>query len=219
MHEWQVENDFEEASKAAAEFLRQQIDTAIKSRGVCHIVLPGGNTPALSLSLLARMDLPWHKVHWYLGDERCYPVDHPERNDVMLEKNLWSLIKDPLVHQIPAELGAEQGAEAYREIISAIDTFDVVFLGMGEDGHTASLFPGNPALQDSQSVVAVYDSPKPPPERISLGIETLRKARFRMVLAAGESKQEMIRRIKNDEPLPVNSIGDIHWFVDRSAFS
>ena len=175
MHNWHVFKSFEEASIAAADFLASQIEQCIQKNNVCHVALPGGNTPAACLSYLAVKDLPWNKIHWYLGDERCYPVDHQDRNDVMLFKNLWSHIPGTVIHTIPAELGAERAAEKYAEEISAIKNLDIVFLGMGEDGHTASLFPGNPALEDGRAVVPVYDSPKAPDSRVSLSVNTLQK--------------------------------------------
>ncbi|MDH5485681.1 MAG: 6-phosphogluconolactonase [Gammaproteobacteria bacterium] len=217
MHTWCVYSDFDKASKAAADFLAAKIEEGLHQRGVCHVILPGGNTPARCLSYLTDRDLAWSRVHWYLGDERCYPAGHAERNDVMLDKNLWSRIPVTNVHRIQAELGAEEAARIYRELILGIDFFDVAFLGMGEDGHTASLFPKNEALQDSRTVIPVYGSPKMPAERVSLSITTLKNAQCRMVLTAGSAKADIIRRIKNAESLPINCIGDITWFTDEEA--
>ena len=217
MHKWHISKDFNEASQAATDFIMKKIQQSLQKNNICHIVLPGGNTPAKCLGLLAKENLPWEKIHWYLGDERCYPLGHEDRNDVMLEKNLWSHLAVANVHAIPAELGADVAANLYREVISSIDSFDIVFLGMGEDGHTASLFPDNKALSDTRSVVPVYDSPKEPAERVSLSLVTLKRAETRMVLACGKSKSEMLGRIKQGEAFPVNSIGDIDWFLDRQA--
>jgi len=219
MHTWFVYNEFDQASEAAADFLASKIEASIQQKGECHVVLPGGNTPAQCLSYLADKDLPWNRVHWYLGDERCYPLNHQDRNDVMLQNNLWSHISTSNIHRIPAEFGAEQAAKVYREIVNSIEYFDIVFLGMGEDGHTASLFPNNEALQDTRSVIPVYDAPKAPTDRVSLSVNTLKKARCRMVLTGGVGKAEIIARIKEGDPLPVNRIGDINWFVDEVAMS
>lgn len=219
MHNWFVFPDVNETSKQAADFIAGKIKSSIDEKGSCHVILPGGNTPAKCLSYLVKKNLNWDKVHWYLGDERCYPADHVERNDVMLENNLWSKMTATHIHKIPAEQGAEIAAKIYSDIVRPIDCFDIAFLGVGEDGHTASLFPGNEALLDTRSVVPVYHSPKAPPERVSLSIKTLAQAKCRLVLAAGEGKQEIIQRIKNDEVLPVNSIGIINWFVDKAAVS
>lgn len=217
MHHWSVYRQFDAAAQAAAQFLADNIKAAIAARGVCHVIVPGGNTPVRCFDYLVRVPLPWDKVHWYPGDERCLPTGHAERNDVMLRNHLLAHIPSSHFHAIAAEQGPDQAARAYREIIHDIKAFDIAFLGMGEDGHTASLFPGNEALQDSNTVVAVYDSPKPPAERVSMGLQTLRAARLRMVLAAGASKAEVLERIRTGEPLPVNSLGDIHWFLDRAC--
>ncbi len=217
MHNWHVYNTFDEASEAAAHFLAAQIEENIRNKGICHVALPGGNSPQACLNYLLIKSLPWDKIHWYPGDERCYASGHSDRNDVMLQKNLWSRIDNAHVYRMPAEQGADKAATMYREIISAIDNFDIVFLGMGEDGHTASLFPDNIALQDTRSVVPVYNAPKPPAERVSLGLNTLKAAQCRMVLTGGVGKAAIIQKIKENVLLPVNSIGDINWFVDEAA--
>ena len=217
MHQWFVYKEFDEASKAAANFIAGKIETSLEKNDICHVILPGGNTPASCLSYLAEKPLAWNKVHWYPGDERCYPAGHIDRNDVMLKKNLWSHLTNTNVHIIPAELGAEEAARIYRDIVSPVDNFDIAFLGMGEDGHTASLFPNNEALQDARSVIPVHDSPKAPDDRVSLSINTLKKADCRIVLASGSAKADIITRIKNGESLPINCLGDINWYVDDAA--
>lgn len=219
MHQWFIYRDFDQAAKAAADFIAEKIAAAIHHKGICHVVLPGGNTPASCLGYLSAKKLLWDKVHWYPGDERCLPAGDAGRNDVMLEKQFWSRLPQAHVHPIAAELGAEKAAESYRETIHAIDCFDIAFLGMGEDGHTASLFPANKALHDDRTVVPVYDSPKAPNERVSLSLGTLSKARCRLVLTAGAEKSAVIARIKNDEALPINMLGNINWFVDALAAS
>lgn len=217
MHKWCVYSDFVQASKAAADFIAQSIAETIRNNGVCHIILPGGKTPERCLAYLTKKKLPWEKIHWYLGDERCYPLGHSERNDVMLQNSLWSHLEGAIIHRIPAELGAEVAASLYREEIRPVENFDIAFLGMGEDGHTASLFPDNKALDDARSVVPVYDSPKAPNERVSLSVTTLQYAKCRIVLASGASKAKIIARIKNGESFPINCLGDIHWYIDEAA--
>lgn len=219
MHKWFIFKELDEAAKEAAEFLATNIMKCVESKDACHVILSGGNTPPRCLGYLVAKILPWDKIHWYLGDERCVARDHAERNDVMLERYLWSQLNTTNIHTIPAELGAEKAADAYRKVISDIEHFDIAFLGMGEDGHTASLFPDNAAINDKRSVVPVYDSPKPPDERVSLSINTLKKTTLRMILAGGEAKAAIIQRIKADEPLPVNCLGDIYWYVDEAAIS
>ena len=219
MHKWHVYPKLDDASKAAADFIADNIEKKLQKKDICRVILPGGNTPAICLGYLSEKELPWDKVHWYLGDERCYPRGHAERNDVMLEKYLWSRISSTNVNRIPAELGAEEAAAVYRELINSVDSFDIAFLGLGEDGHTASLFPGNKALVDVRTVVPVYDSPKAPPKRVTLSINTLRNSQCRVVLTGGIAKANVISRIKRGEQLPINCLGDINWYVDEAAFS
>lgn len=219
MHQWNITKDLTEASQAAADFLQQTIETSLMNKNQCHIILPGGNTPAQCLAMLLEKDLPWHQLHWYLGDERCFPQGHEERNDVMIQKSFYGKINNSHFYPIPAELGAEKAAEQYAETIASVTAFDIAFLGMGEDGHTASLFPGNSALQDKRSVVAVHNAPKPPAGRVSMGLSTLLKTQCRMVLSAGAAKSEILQRIKRGDDLPINQIGDIHWFVDEAAMT
>jgi len=217
MHHWTVYSSLDNAATAAADFIAEHIAASIAARGVCHMIVPGGNTPAGCFAALAEKSLSWDKVHCYPGDERCYEAGHTERNDVMIKKHLLSRLPVINFHPMPSELGAEQAAEAYRETVDAIDAFDIAFIGMGEDGHTASLFPGNVALEKTASVVAVHDSPKPPTDRVSMSLLTLRRARLRVVLTAGASKAEIMVRIRAGETLPVNQVGDIHWFVDEAS--
>lgn len=217
MHEWFVYPDHERASQAAADFLAEKIKHTIDTKGVCHVVLPGGNTPVMCLGYLSKNDLPWEKVHWYPGDERCYPPGHAERNDQMLQEVLWSRIGKTNVHSIPAELGAEDAAAQFRDEIAGIERFDIAFLGLGEDGHTASLFPGNAALDDARSVVPIFNSPKPPSDRVTISLSMLSKTRCKVILVSGAGKAHIVRRIKAGDKLPVNSIGDISWIIDEAA--
>ncbi len=217
MHNWFVYPDFTQASVAAAKFLENKIRSFISINNVCHIALPGGKSPLGCLSHLANADLPWEKTHWYLGDERCYPKGHPERNDVMLQQVLWSRLADTNIYLTKAELGAEKAAADYRVVINRLERLDIAYLGLGEDGHTASLFPDNAALQDTRSVVPVFNSPKEPSKRISLSIDMLKNARCRMVLTPARSKENIIKKIRDGEPLPVNSIGNINWYTEQAA--
>ena len=219
MHNWRIFKNFSDAEQAAADYIANMIVFSLMENNICHIVSPGGNTPKKCLKLLAEKNLRWEKCHWYPGDERCYDRNHPERNDTMLQEHFWSQIGNTNIHIIPAELGAEQGASVYRTLIDATECIDIAFLGMGEDGHTASLFPGNVALEDERSVVPVFESPKPPAERVSLGKQTLIRAKTRVVLVGGKAKAEILQEIKSGSQLPINDIGDIEWFVDEAALS
>lgn len=218
MHTWHTYPTPELAAQAAADFMAGLIKQSLQQNNICHVALPGGNTPAKCFEYLSQHDINWQQVHWYLGDERCLPIGHAERNDTMIRQHLWLKIQASArtIHTIPAELGADIATEHYATVMNGI-TLDIALLGMGEDGHTASLFPGNSALQNTGSVVAVFNAPKPPVERVSLGITTLQRARHRMVLTTGAGKKQAIAQIHNKADLPVNNIGEIDWFIDTTA--
>ncbi|PIW47115.1 MAG: 6-phosphogluconolactonase [Zetaproteobacteria bacterium CG12_big_fil_rev_8_21_14_0_65_54_13] len=203
----------------AARRVAELCSDAVAINGVCHLVLAGGSTPKRCYELLRDMDLPWASLHIWFGDERCLPVGDAERNDTMADAALLSHVPVPpeQVYRMPAELGPELAAQAYVKLLAAAPVMDIVLLGMGEDGHTASLFPDNPALQDKRLAVPVYDSPKPPPERVSMGYGLLNNARHRILMVAGKGKAEALARIRAGEPLPIAAIADGEWLIDRDA--
>jgi 6-phosphogluconolactonase len=215
---------FPDAAAIADETVRRMLSAAgaaIARHGVFRVVLAGGSTPERAYRQLADSDADW--AHWelYLGDERCLPADDAERNSRMIE-DAW-LAQSPIaphqVHWIPAERGAAQGARDYEAVIEAVLPFDMVLLGMGEDGHTASLFPGH-RHDPARLVVPVEGAPKPPPERISLNFGTLGQTREMLLLVSGASKRDAVHRWRNGEPLPVAGLrcdAGIDVFIDHAA--
>ena len=215
---------FPDAAAVADETVRRVLSAAkqaIERRGVFRVVLAGGSTPERAYSQLAKSESDWACWQLYLGDERCLPPDDAARNSRMIEK-AWlrrSSITVDHVHWIPAERGAEQGARDYEVMIEPILPFDLVLLGMGEDGHTASLFPGHRHVQE-RLVVPVTDAPKPPPERISLNFTALRQTREMLLLVTGAGKRQAVRQWRNGDPLPVASLecdAGIDVLIDRDA--
>ena len=208
--EWRVFADADALVAALADALRMEAETAIAARGVFHLVLAGGTTPrALYRALADRRagDARWQV--WY-GDERYLPAGHPERNSVMIEA-AWLAASSILPENrrpIPAERGAREAAAAYGEWLEGVGDFDVVLLGMGEDGHTASLFPGHDwgAAPGSPDVLAVLDAPKPPPERVSLSVARLNRSQRVWFVITGPGKREALTRWKNGETLPVSAV-------------
>ena len=208
--EWRVFDEAEALVTELAVALCAEAESAIAARGVFHLVLAGGSTPlALYRALAARNagDTRWHV--WY-GDERCLPADHPERNSVMIE-TAWlaaSRIPPENRHPIPAEHGAAAAAALYAGLLKGISDFDLVLLGIGEDGHTASLFPGRDwgASLNSPAVLAVYAAPKPPPERVSLSAARLSRSRQVWFVVTGAGKRDALLRWKNGEALPVSAV-------------
>jgi len=210
---------------ALADAVCAEADRAMEARGVFHLVLAGGSTPiALYRELAARHagDVRW-KI-WF-GDERCLPPDHAERNSVMAEAAWLSGSAIPPENRlpIPAERGAEAAAADYAAMLAAVPSFDLVLLGMGEDGHTASLFPGHDwgTTQGSPAVLPVHDAPKPPPDRVSLSAARLSDSRSVWFIISGEGKSDTVTRWRKGEALPVTAIrgrNETLAWLDQSAW-
>lgn len=176
---------------------------AIGERRVFRLVLAGGSTPGRAYRLLGATAQNWAAWEIFWGDERCLPLDHPERNDRMA-RELWlarAAIPEPNIHPISAETGAARAAAGYAEVIAGKQPFDLAILGMGEDGHTASLFPGGEV--GDTSVVAVSDAPKPPSGRVSLGYQVLRACRGQLVLVTGAAKSAALAAWRRGDDLPI----------------
>jgi 6-phosphogluconolactonase len=183
---------------------------AIERRGRFLIVLAGGNTPHEIYRMLRVADTDWSRWQVYFGDERCLPADDAERNS-QVAADVW-LKRVPIpqgqVHAIPAELGASAAALAYAETLRGIGDFDLVLLGLGEDGHTASLFPGRDwgVAASTPDVLAVFDAPKPPPQRVSLSAARLSRTHAVLFLVEGESKRAAVTQWRLGANLPACAI-------------
>jgi 6-phosphogluconolactonase len=195
--------DAEEAAARAAEVLAAAIDGARTVRGEAHVALAGGSTPRRAYELLGPLLPDWADVHLWFGDERCVGPEHPESNARLVRESL--VAPGAVVHRIRGELGAEAAAAAYAEELGDT-TLDVALQGLGEDGHTASLFPGNPALRADGVAVAVHDAPKPPPDRVSLTLGVINAARRIVLLAGGAGKAAPLARVLAgpDERVPAS---------------
>ena len=204
---WFVKETAEEVAETAHDLILQAAKKTIKKNGTFKIVLASDITPENVYHLLAKEQCDWQHWHFYLGDERCLPEDHPERNSQMAFKTLLNEIDIPKgnIHFIPAERGAEKAARNYQAVIENALPFDMVLLGMGEDGHTASLFPEQ-QHPENELTHAVYNAPKPPPERVSLSRKALSQNHNLIIIVTGESKQESVEKWRNGEALPVSSI-------------
>jgi 6-phosphogluconolactonase len=176
---------------------------ALAARGEFHIVLAGGSTPRKLYAALVQETHDW--PHWqvWFGDERCLPAGHPERNSTMAGTALLDHVQVAAVHTIPGELGARAAAMAYAGELAGVGQFDLVLLGLGEDGHTASLFPGHLAETDADAL-PVFAAPKPPPERVTLSAGRLSCARRVLFLVSGADKAGALRRWRGGEPAITN---------------
>ncbi|MEJ2321926.1 MAG: 6-phosphogluconolactonase [Gammaproteobacteria bacterium] len=193
-----VETLFDDISDVAAR--------SIAERGSFHIVLAGGTTPRLIYQQLRQLETDWSRWHIWFGDERCLPDGDPERNDTMARLAWLDCVPVPpgQVHAIPAEKGAGAAAAAYSMELAGQDDFDLVLLGLGEDGHTASLFPGGELGTDpaSPSVLPVHDAPKPPPDRVSMSASRLSRSRHVWFIVTGESKSLALQQWRRGVPVP-----------------
>lgn len=195
--------DPEAVAAEACRLIAAAARDAIGQRHVFHLVLAGGSTPGLAYQRLAATDQAWAAWEIFWGDERCLPLDDPGRNSRMAQ-DLWlSQVAIPArqIHRIPAENGAAQAAAEYAEVIAGRMPFDLVLLGMGDDGHTASLFPA--AVDSAAPVIAVCDAPKPPAQRVSLNFQTLGACRQQLVLVTGAGKSAALAAWRQGKNLPI----------------
>jgi len=213
--------DENSVAEAAVQRVLAAADAALERDGEFRLVLAGGRTPVQAYRLLARAKAQWPGWRIYYGDERCLAPDHRERNS----RAAWDawLCKVPIPAQglfpIPAELGPEVAARAYEERVRAALPFHMVLLGMGEDGHTASLFPGGQEPPGAL-VLPVTDAPKPPPQRVSLSSAALGTAQRVLILVTGAGKRQAVARWRAGEHLPVSRIRAqrrLEVLLDRAA--
>lgn len=195
--------------------LANNIQLAIKKRGVCHMVFPGGRTPRPIFELLITKSISWSKLHLYPTDERCVPLHSDERNDRLIEDLLFPFVPLPEgnLHRIPAELGAEKAAHLYQKILQSTPPFDIAWIGVGEDGHIASLFPGSELLKEKTEALAVYNSPKFPAERVTIGLSCLQKATERWVIIIGKEKHHLYTQMEQDPMLPISQVEPTQLFI------
>ena len=207
---WHFVRDVEQLVSQALSRVGRAARQAIQARDAFHLVLSGGTTPQALYTRLNTLETDWRKWHIWFGDERCLPAHDAARNSQMAWSS-WlhdSAIPSQQIHPIPAELGAEAAAAAYIQTLSGIALFDLVLLGLGEDGHTASLFPGHVwgTCQDSAAVLAVHGAPKPPVDRVSLSARRLNQARAVFFLVAGGAKFDAVAAWRRGEPIPAAAI-------------
>lgn len=199
-------------ARAAADLIAELAAESIAARGRFHVALAGGSTPLDTYELLADAAVADTRWRMLCGDERCLPTGHPDRNSTSIER-AWPATSRPGAdwRPVPTERDAQACAAAYAPIVASALPFDLVILGLGEDGHTASLFPGDDRIEcidpdQPALVVPVVDAPKPPPERVSLTPRALRRARRQLVLTAGPNKRSALDRWQAGADLPITRI-------------
>jgi 6-phosphogluconolactonase len=224
----------EELAEAAARDFAARAREAITERGRFAVALAGGSTPKATYEVLARDyadELDWSEVHVFFGDERPVPPDHKASNYRTARETLLSRIRVGSVHRIRCELPPEEAAAAYEEVLREFygpderPSFDLILLGLGADGHTASLFPETSALEVTDRWVVANPVLKLDTTRITLTIAAINAAKAVTFLVSGSDKAEALKEIleRDADPreYPATSIrpekGDLTWMVDRAA--
>lgn len=225
----------DEMSASVALDINDLIRAAAAANRKFTLALSGGNTPRTLYHILATTyhdSIPWEAVHFFWGDERYVPHDDAESNFRMVKETLLDLVPIPgeNVHSIPTSYSdPEEAARAYEEDLRKFfgdtgNTLDLVLLGMGKEGHTASLFPNSPALDEKTRWVAAVEAPARPSRRITLTLPILNRASGVYFLASGREKAEAFRKVFDSETdlhdCPAKALdpsqGDVIWWIDAS---
>jgi 6-phosphogluconolactonase len=223
--------DESEATRLAAARLEELVSEALALRERAHVALCGGATPRPAYELLAeRIGDPAGLELWF-GDERAVGPADDESNFRMVNEAFGEALEPEAIHRIEGERGPEEAADRYAALLAegmpkgadGLPVLDVAFQGVGPDGHTASLFPGNPAVEADGLCVPVHDAPKPPPERVTMTVPVLRAARRIVFLVTGDEKAEAIARMLEtpDPRIPASLLTGprTELIADRAALS
>ncbi len=229
----------EELAQAAAALFAERAAAAVSARGRFSAALSGGKTPVALYTLLAKApfvsQIPWSHVHLFWGDERCVPPDHGDSNYRMTREFLLDHVPIPPanVHRMPGEMDPVEAAARYEGELRAffsphgegIPVFDFILLGLGEDGHTASLFPGTRAIRESARWVVGHHVDAQKGWRITLTPPVINAARTVVFIAAGAGKAAVLKEILEGpfrpDTLPAQIVrpsrGELRWMLDRDA--
>ena len=232
--------DIDTLSQEAARYTVRLANQSIVTHGRFMIALAGGSTPKKLYALLARepyrSQVDWTQVEVFWGDERCVPPDHPDSNFRMAQEELLSKVPIPAsqVHRMLAEQpDHDAAAQAYTAEIqrvfgtSGIPRFDLIQLGMGPEGHTASLFPHQASLHEQQRLVMVVTTPKPPPERLTFTPPLLNAAQHVLFMVTGAEKADALHAVIEGDYQPDEypaqivrpTNGEVTWMLDTAAAS
>lgn len=223
----QVVADAAALAEAAASWTAERISGAVQARGRCYLALAGGETPRGCYQRLAQppyqRDLPWHAVHVFWSDEREVSLDDPASNFRMAKEALLDHVPIPASQIVPLVDDPVSQLLLMPTDADGVPRFDIVHLGLGEDGHTASIFPGSPALEYPQALLyRVEDAPKPPPRRVTMTLPVLNAARAVLFTVQGAGKRDALARVlRRDPALPASHVqpvdGELQFIVDKAA--
>jgi 6-phosphogluconolactonase len=237
-----IHSDSQAVAEAAAEFVLEVGNEAVRAKGRFFIALSGGTTPETLYRVLAspacinRFD--WSRATFFFSDERCVAPNDPRSNYALADKTLFIPLNIPSsqIYRMAGESSNPQAAASeYEQQLrlatntapsSAPPSLDLILLGLGEDGHTASLFPGSPILRDSRRAIATTQSPKDPPHRLTMTLAAINRASVVLFLTTGSGKAEVVRAILDpkteaERQLPASLVkpeeGRLIWFLDQTA--
>jgi 6-phosphogluconolactonase len=206
---YRIDNSHQFISRASA-IISKLANAAIDRHGKFHIVLSGGDTPKLIYQNLKFISTNWAVWYCWIGDERCLPSNDKYTNRHMIYDKFLNHVPIPKAqcYFIEGELGATLAAKKYQELVKNAPVFDLTLLGIGDDGHTASLFPAQILGDEPESpdVLAVYNSPKSPSQRVSLSARRLNQSREILFLVTGEKKQAIVNDFQNRVKMPASFI-------------
>src|SRR4030095_11608139 len=226
----------DEAIEGLANYFVQTVNTAIKEKNECTVVLPGGNSPRKLYELLATSvysrQIDWDKIYFFFGDERYVPFNDPENNGNMVKKALFEplMIPDANIFYINTTVSPDESAKKYTQrILSHFKNdpvrFDLILLGLGDNAHTASLFPHTPVLKEKKALVKAVHLENPPSYRITMTAPLINEAHAIAFLVYGDSKANAVYEVlegeKDFEAYPAQLInsedGTMHWFLGEDA--
>ena len=202
-----------------AKLLSEIIQTTIDSKQNCNVIVAAGRSITKSLECLSPKSIEWQRVNWFLADERCVAIDDPQRNDLQIRQVLKRTLGNTYgnVNSTRTDIDLEEAVKEYATRINQITMFDFCVLGMGDDGHIASLLPDHWALDSSDKCCLVNDSPNPPSQRITLSMSALRNSKNRIVVTAGANKKQAVRNFRNNPRTPVRIFEPTTIVLDHAA--
>ena len=209
-----------EVFQFTAKLLTEIIQTTIDSKQNCNVIVAAGRSITKSLECLSPKSIEWQRVNWFLADERCVAIDDPQRNDLQIQRVLKRTLGNTYgnVNSARTDIDLEEAVKEYATRIEQINMFDFCLLGMGDDGHIASLLPGHRAINSTDKCCLVSDSPNPPSQRITLSMSALRNTENRIVITAGATKRQAVGEFKNNPQTPVRIFEPTLIVLDRAAY-
>ena len=228
----EIPGNYEDSLQFCAKHFIQTYETALKDHGSFFVALSGGSTPKALFTLLTKpplsLKIDWSKVHLFWSDERAVPKDHPDSNFHMAMEAGFAKagIPESQIHRMKAENNIEEESLSYEKLLESQlkgKGFDLVMLGMGEDGHTASLFPGTEGLKSHGRLVIANYIPQKNTWRMTLTFDSINASKNIVIYVLGKSKQDMLRLVLNSKDFlyPIEKVGTKEhkalWIVDKEA--